>query len=472
MAPATPAKRKPPMKVACEGRVKEDPAHKVAHDAISFDAVLDRLLLALGSPLAGEAAVASAASEEGSWEDASGEAEATSGAGDAGGPGGAPELDLASALASASGRAMLAGAAVGLGRAVTPAQVLARAKVVASRRPTLDALRAAPGVTQRTPEWYEARQGMVTASDVAQALGCAKFGNQRTFFQKKCGAAEEQAAFDGSIPPLKWGVMFEPVAQAVYTAVNGGMRVHEFGLLRHKHPALAHVGASPDGITDAGVMLEIKCPWRRRIVEGEVPLQYYYQIQAQLAVCGLDECDYFECEFFEVDGPEDDQWFAAEAEAGLPHGRGLFLEDGPGPSFSYPPGVVGGTREELEAWAEDASANAVLRSSISDDGAGVGVCARPPFIPRRHWWVLRKRCNSRVPYDLEFCDDMFSRLGRVWERTLLYRGDRARYLEEVGAATPGAAPASSSSSTSFGAFGPVGTADKLTTGGYAFVDDP
>jgi hypothetical protein len=32
-------------------------------------------------------------------------------------------------------------------------------------------------------------------------------------------------------------------------------------------------------------MLEIKCPFRRRIT-GEVPLQYYYQIQGQL-----------ECEF-------------------------------------------------------------------------------------------------------------------------------------------------------------------------------
>jgi putative phage-type endonuclease len=301
----------------------------------------------------------------------------------------------------------------------------------------------------------------VTASDVAQALGCAKFGNQRTFFQKKCGAADEQAAFDASLPPLKWGVMFEPVAQAVYSAVNLGVRVHEFGLLRH--PTLPFVGASPDGITDLGVMLEIKCPWRRRIVEGEVPMQYYYQIQAQLAVCGLQECDYFECEFFETpDGPTDEAWAGRDAW----HERGAFAEVlappravDPGaaptvqpvdpPTFEYPTRMFGAPAE-LEAWLE------TLRA---EHGAERVVA---------HWWVLRRQAASRIQYDAAFSDDMFQRLAVVWQRTLDYRGDRDKYLDEVGAAAPPAPPSTSPSAL----YGAQADAEAIAQfgSGFAFVE--
>jgi hypothetical protein len=41
-------------------------------------------------------------------------------------------------------------------------------------------------------------------------------------------------------------------------------------------------------------MLEIKCPWKRKKTET-IPDQYYHQIQGQLEVCDLDECDYLEC---------------------------------------------------------------------------------------------------------------------------------------------------------------------------------
>ncbi|PNH02802.1 hypothetical protein TSOC_011194 [Tetrabaena socialis] len=100
--------------------------------------------------------------------------------------------------------------------------------------------------------------------------------------------------------------MYEDVAQQVYCKRNG-VRIHEFGLL--KHPTVAHIGASPDGISELGVMLEIKCPYRRQIT-GEVPVQYYYQIQGQLEVCGLQECDYLELKLEE--SPRQDFYDTAE----------------------------------------------------------------------------------------------------------------------------------------------------------------
>ena len=47
-------------------------------------------------------------------------------------------------------------------------------------------------------------------------------------------------------------------------------------------------------------MLEIKCPFKRKI-NGSIPDQYWMQIQGQLEVCNLEECDYLECELSEYE---------------------------------------------------------------------------------------------------------------------------------------------------------------------------
>ena len=43
-------------------------------------------------------------------------------------------------------------------------------------------------------------------------------------------------------------------------------------------------------------LLEIKCPLYRTIT-GEIPLYYWIQMQIQMEVCNMPECDYFECNF-------------------------------------------------------------------------------------------------------------------------------------------------------------------------------
>lgn len=305
-------------------------------------------------------------------------------------------------------------ASVALGRPVTESYVLGRADRVHVARGRLAELSKKPQLAQRTPEWHAARRDLITASDAAQALGCAKFGTQKEFFVKKCGAAEEQKPFDASVPPLKWGVMFEPVASAVYAHLNGGVAIHEFGLL--VHDTIPFVGASPDGVTEDGVMLEIKCPWRRKI-DGSVPAQYYHQIQGQLEVAGLRECDYFECEFKEA-MPDDD------CDLPLRFSRGVFLElillqdrspSGPESRYVYPPAeAVTWTLRELREWIISA------RESASEWLA-----------VRERWWRLDCWSTVRVFKDQEFVDDMLVRLGAVWDRVLGYRMDRAAYESDV-----------------------------------------
>lgn len=154
----------------------------------------------------------------------------------------------------------------------------------------LEQLKASPGAKQRSPEWYKLREGRLTASDLAQSIGKGKFGSRSALVQKK--AWPDLAPFYTSAA-MRWGTMCEPVALQCYQAKHDCVGVFEFGLI--PHPTMATFGASPDGITDLGVMVELKCPSRRKIEPGQVPEQYMLQIQGQLEVCDLEECDYVEC---------------------------------------------------------------------------------------------------------------------------------------------------------------------------------
>ena len=170
---------------------------------------------------------------------------------------------------------------------------------------------------QRTEEWYAVRQGLMTASEAAGALGVKPFksfkGDPREeLLQKKLNNAPVRGM------ALEHGVKYEIEAADLAMRVLGE-RMFEFGLLVHDdYPWLA---ASPDGITSRGFAVEIKCPLRRQIVPGEVPHHYFPQIQVQMEVCNLDFCYFIQYKpgFMTEDGSpfidiavveRDRQWFA------------------------------------------------------------------------------------------------------------------------------------------------------------------
>lgn len=234
-----------------------------------------------------------------------------------------------------------------------------------------------PKIEQKTPEWYNARNNLITASDFAQALGEGKFGTQRQLIEKKVCISDEFKPVKNIF--FEWGNLFEPVACSVYSYLNGGIRVHEFGLI--KHPFHDFFGASPDGITEDGIMLEIKCPFKRKI-SGEIPLQYYYQIQGQLDVCGLEECDYFECEFAKYTNYEE---YAKMYEKGKYTG---IIKEGIDKSYTYGP-----VREVI----------------CKPDEVGT------------IYWVLQKYHMKRVYKDEAFVNAKLTELKTVWDRILFYR---------------------------------------------------
>ena len=159
---------------------------------------------------------------------------------------------------------------------------------------------------QRSEEWYEIREGILTASSLADAIGEGHFCTKDQLLIQKCGGERGDVPFE----IVEWGVMYEPVATSFYEKLNN-LKVLEFGLV--PHPTFKIFGASPDGICDedspeeyVGRMLEIKCPPKRQFT-NEVPKHYWMQMQGQLESCDLEECDFLQVKITEYLCEEDYQ---------------------------------------------------------------------------------------------------------------------------------------------------------------------
>ena len=153
---------------------------------------------------------------------------------------------------------------------------------------------------QRTQEWYEMRYGLLTASNVWKALGTDAQKNQ--LITEKCQPFEqfkESCARHGNLSsdnPMMLGQKYEPISALIYERKNK-TKLGEYGCILH--PEWNYLGASPDGINidpDAAVygrMVEIK-NIVNRMIDG-VPLDaYWVQMQMQMEVCDLEECDFVE----------------------------------------------------------------------------------------------------------------------------------------------------------------------------------
>jgi putative phage-type endonuclease len=137
---------------------------------------------------------------------------------------------------------------------------------------------------QRSPEWFALRGQMLTASDVASAVGSNFFKHPETLILEKCGLGRK---FTGNADTAR-GTRLEPYVRDMYDAQNGS-KSHEIGLL--VHPVYKWLGGSPDGVTEDGVLIEIKCPKK---ISKKVPEYYMPQIQILLEIMELEECDFIQ----------------------------------------------------------------------------------------------------------------------------------------------------------------------------------
>lgn len=276
-------------------------------------------------------------------------------------------------------------------------------------------------VEQRTPEWYSLRMTMITASDWATAIGEGHFGNKNDFILKKCGKGPK---FKGNIY-TEWGVKYEDVATRLYE-LRTKNKIYEFGVL--KHPNIPFLGASPDGITAKGIMLEIKCPYSRKIT-GIVPRHYWMQIQGQLEVCDLAFCDFLECKITEYTGmgeylddtevnpPIFDYGVNEKLQKKYENGK-IFLrtEDGmekgavltyntPNGENKYFHSELGISKEEFEEWC----------SKIKESVPSTWVERRVSF------WRFDKISCVRVERDIKWFEETLPKLEETWNQVEHYK---------------------------------------------------
>jgi len=168
-------------------------------------------------------------------------------------------------------------------------------------------LLTATQVEQRTPEWYQETRNMITASEVATVFKSGRTRGQ--LVMSKASPPAERFIASLAVPkattgPMDWGVRYEPVVKE-YLENSLKAKIHDLGRIRHRtNPKIA---ASPDGLIVAsetapelvGRLVEIKCPSTRVIKDGEIPFEYWCQMQLQMEVCGVDACEFVEAKFVE-----------------------------------------------------------------------------------------------------------------------------------------------------------------------------
>ena len=219
----------------------------------------------------------------------------------------------------------------------------------------LTALQATDQADQRTAEWYEQRHALITASSAWKVLDSQ--ANFNSYVHSKCMPHQQYSSVNVD-SPLHWGQRYEPVSVQLYEHVFA-TKVGEFGCITH--PTHKFLGASPDGINIDpkspiyGRMLEIKNIVNREIT-GIPKKEYWIQMQLQMEVCDLADCDFLECVFKEYPSSNDFEVDAGGAfnktASGEYKGVIAMFYKGSVPFYEYCP-LNTTTIKEYEAWVDE-----------------------------------------------------------------------------------------------------------------------
>jgi putative phage-type endonuclease len=151
---------------------------------------------------------------------------------------------------------------------------------------------------QRSPEWYAARLGKVTASRVADVVATIKsggYGAARANYMAQLIAerltGERQAEYVSQA--MQNGIDTEADALAAYE-FRTDAEVYAVAFI--DHPSIPMSGASPDGLVGDDGLVEIKCPNTSThidtLLSGKVPAKYIDQMLWQMACTDRQWCDF------------------------------------------------------------------------------------------------------------------------------------------------------------------------------------
>lgn len=150
---------------------------------------------------------------------------------------------------------------------------------------------------QRSPEWWAARVGRVTASRIADVMARTKtgWGAPRKHYMEKLVAERltGQPMPQRAVASLDRRLEMEPDARVAYEFYSDN-EVIEVGFI--EHPTIPNAGASPDGLIGEDGGLEIKCCDTATHVEilstGVIDKGYIYQCDFGMACTERDWWDF------------------------------------------------------------------------------------------------------------------------------------------------------------------------------------
>jgi hypothetical protein len=171
------------------------------------------------------------------------------------------------------------------------------------RRASIQSLLSRPQFEQRTEAWYLDALGLLSASQFSIILKNTRSRGQLVLQKAICTpidtSARKTVVLTEDLNPFTWGIRFEPVVKQIYQHLTE-TTVVDLGRLKHADdPRLA---ASPDGLIvegpdkTIGRFVEFKAPVTRQIL-NKVPEEYMAQMQIQMEVGCVEECDYLEVKF-------------------------------------------------------------------------------------------------------------------------------------------------------------------------------
>ena len=221
-------------------------------------------------------------------------------------------------------------------------------------RNKIDYLFNVPQPDQRTEEWYIFRHRYLTASSIWKVFSTPGSQNQLIYDKCKPLDTNKYKGFSTS-SPMHWGHKYEPISIMWYDW-KYNTTVSDFGCIPHR--TIDYVAASPDGINTCslsdryGRMLEVKNIVNRDITGIPKP-EYWIQMQVQMEVCELNECDFLETRFNEYESEEEfnsDGTFQY-SEDGNHKGVILFFMNGEEPIYEYAPFMC--SKEEYSEWEDN-----------------------------------------------------------------------------------------------------------------------
>lgn len=150
---------------------------------------------------------------------------------------------------------------------------------------------------QKSPEWFEARSGKITASRLGDVIANQETKRYQSYLAEVASELSGAPYMEDDKPWFRHGGALEPDGRARYEfeklLLGEDIEVEEVGFILH--PEYDYIGCSPDGLMPKKG-LEIKSSIShanfKKMAKTDLPSNHKPQVQGSLWITGLESWDF------------------------------------------------------------------------------------------------------------------------------------------------------------------------------------